>query len=858
MDGANNYGHSGRLTIIDRPRLTRLLDGTSSRLIMLIAPAGYGKTTLARQWMSTRPHAWYRGTIASSDVAALAIQLSDVLQPIRPGAGERMLHRLRATGTPERDVVDLAELLAEDLEDWPTDTWLTIDDYHCASESLASEHFIEVLVASCPIRLFLTSRVRPTWAIARRLLYGEIYELGRNLLAMSQDEGGEVLAHLKGPEASGVVALAEGWPAVIGLAALSEHFEPPDGSIPDTLHEYFAEELYQAASPEVQAALDRLWIMPTVTAELAELVLGSAAETALTEGVRLGFLTTPAPGLYDVHPLLRAFLDSKVKEERRPPADEEMVSDVVRYLVEREQWDDAFTLLDRAFSRTLFLELVETAMPHLLDDSRLPTLCRWVEFAISSRINSPILDLAEAEIAFRSGEKGRSEQLALQAAEQLTTHESFGSQALSLAGRAAALNEHIDLSLECQTRALDLARTKPAKREALRGQLTAAAKLELDSVNQIFDELVALHDGGSASTIAIATARFTAACRMGELTGLLATYRAGMQVLDKVRDPIVRTSFLNGSAQILCSLGRYEEALALTVRTLSDAEEARLAFVTPYAHLAASTAHAGLRNFAQASRLLDDVEQVAEATSDAYLLAEATTRRSRLLLMQGRAEETIWEGLDEDLPTTRGERGEFLVTQALTRACLGDSARAEELSLVAEEVTRSAQVRVLVPCVRAIVSLRAKSAECQQMTENAFSSVLKISEVDAFVLAYRAYPPLLSSVATRIEWRARLGEMLLRAQDGARARKLGLPRRLRTKSATDLLTPREREVLELLGQGLSNKEIGQTLYITEGTAKVHVRKVISKLGARSRTDAAVRGAMERVELLGDDGDRFNP
>ena len=101
----------GPLKLIERPRLTELLDGSDSRIITLVAPAGYGKTTLTRQWMASRPHAWYRGTPATADVAALAIGISDVSQPLAPGAGERMIHRLRATGTPEQDVVPLAELL---------------------------------------------------------------------------------------------------------------------------------------------------------------------------------------------------------------------------------------------------------------------------------------------------------------------------------------------------------------------------------------------------------------------------------------------------------------------------------------------------------------------------------------------------------------------------------------------------------------------------------------------------------------------------------------------------------------------------------------------------------------------------
>ena len=51
----------GRRRIIKRPRLTRLLDEANARLVLLVAPAGYGKTTLARQWLAEgrRQHAWY-------------------------------------------------------------------------------------------------------------------------------------------------------------------------------------------------------------------------------------------------------------------------------------------------------------------------------------------------------------------------------------------------------------------------------------------------------------------------------------------------------------------------------------------------------------------------------------------------------------------------------------------------------------------------------------------------------------------------------------------------------------------------------------------------------------------------------
>jgi DNA-binding NarL/FixJ family response regulator len=57
----------------------------------------------------------------------------------------------------------------------------------------------------------------------------------------------------------------------------------------------------------------------------------------------------------------------------------------------------------------------------------------------------------------------------------------------------------------------------------------------------------------------------------------------------------------------------------------------------------------------------------------------------------------------------------------------------------------------------------------------------------------------------------------------------------------DQLTTREREVLLLLTQGQTNRQIAQTLTITSGTAKMHVEHVIAKLGVSDRTQAAVRG-----------------
>jgi len=63
------------------------------------------------------------------------------------------------------------------------------------------------------------------------------------------------------------------------------------------------------------------------------------------------------------------------------------------------------------------------------------------------------------------------------------------------------------------------------------------------------------------------------------------------------------------------------------------------------------------------------------------------------------------------------------------------------------------------------------------------------------------------------------------------------------------LTPREREVLDLLAQGLTNRQIAERLGISEHTAKFHVAAVSGKLGAASRTDAVTRGVRRGLVTL---------
>ena len=158
----------------------------------------------------------------------------------------------------------------------------------------------------------MTSRRKPGWATARRRLYGEITEFDRTLLAMNDHEALEVLADVA--LAPNLLRRASGWPAVIGLAALTGEAATPAETLPNMLYTYFAEELYQVASPDSRKALSILAVSPRLTRAAADAILGAdVAEKTLEEAAEIGILAVRGLEV-DIHPLLREFLRGKLLE----------------------------------------------------------------------------------------------------------------------------------------------------------------------------------------------------------------------------------------------------------------------------------------------------------------------------------------------------------------------------------------------------------------------------------------------------------------------------------------------------------------------------------------------------------------
>src|SRR6185312_4873372 len=191
--------------IVERPRLFALLDESKAQVRMLIAPAGYGKTTLAEQWVARdgRVGIWYTARSASTDVAALALGIARAATAIIHDADHRLREHLRALPAPAENVQTLAEILSEDLAAWPGDAWLVLDDYHEVTPEPKAEDFVDALVALSPVQVLIASRVRPRWVASKSVLYGEVLELTQAALAMSNDEAADVLLERSSPSTTG-------------------------------------------------------------------------------------------------------------------------------------------------------------------------------------------------------------------------------------------------------------------------------------------------------------------------------------------------------------------------------------------------------------------------------------------------------------------------------------------------------------------------------------------------------------------------------------------------------------------------------------------------------------------------------
>jgi LuxR family transcriptional regulator, maltose regulon positive regulatory protein len=831
----------GRRRIIKRPRLTRLLDDSNARLILLVAPAGYGKTTLARQWLALGPrrHAWYTATAPSADVSALALGLGRVLETVVPGPAERMRQRLLAVPASEEEPELVAEILADSASAWPDEAWLVVDDYHHVGVSRNADAFFARLLQASGIRLVLTSRTDPAWASAKQTTYGEIAVLGAGELALTPTESAAVLGAKCDDSLAALLEATQGWPVVTGLAAVTGGSVVPELPSAEALYDFLAVEVFNTASIETRALLCRLAFVSTPTLDLARRLTDiETVDQLLEEAERLGLVEREHAELR-LHPLLRDFLKGRFAEY---PAEEreEALALLTEPLQADHAWDDLFELVKQDPTPARLDALIAAALRELVTEDRLGTLVAWCDFAEQHRIQTPSIQLALAELNLSHGTPPAALPLARGAAGALGDDHSLASRAWIVAGRSAYFLDDYAEAVRHFGRAGDIASNEEDRFEALWGHFLAAESMETFDPDAALAALEPIASAGLDGML-----RYTNACtmiaeRFGGVGSNLEAALALVPFARQARNVAIRTSFLNGVGRALLEQARYDEGFTILQTEAELADKLGLRFILPNALIGLAIAEHGRRRFGRESTLLRRAETEARACGDMHNLVECEILRIRMSIALGAFDDAIADHVSWSREPGSIALGEVTACRALAHACAGEFDRAEELIETSRRYVEVTQTRVLRASTLLIIAL-GRSLPIGPIRDSLVEVVDETGSIDHLVTACRGVPALVPILCSSPKFEPTLTAALRRSRDFPILAWPGRRPGLASSTPGPALSPREEEVFALLSRGLSNKQIARPLFISEATVKVHLRHIYRKLGVTTRLEAVARG-----------------
>src|SRR6266536_2996044 len=216
-----------RPNVVSRPRLIeRLNEGLHRNLILISAPAGFGKTTLVSEWVAScdRQVAWLSLDDQDNDLTRFLTYLVAALQTIAPTIGEGVLGALQSPQPPPTEAILTA--LLNDLTTIRDHFVLVLDDYHVL-DAKAVDHALTYLVDHLPpqTHLVIATREDPQLPLARLRARGHLTELRATDLRFTPAEAAGFLNQVMGLNlaAQDIAALetrTEGWIAGLQFAAI--------------------------------------------------------------------------------------------------------------------------------------------------------------------------------------------------------------------------------------------------------------------------------------------------------------------------------------------------------------------------------------------------------------------------------------------------------------------------------------------------------------------------------------------------------------------------------------------------------------------------------------------------------------
>lgn len=412
-----------RSDILSRPRLLEFLrQHRDRRLLLVSAPAGYGKTTLLVDFahQSGLPVCWYSLTSADADPRVFFEGLVASVRQRNGAFGERTLRYLRSSGALDLDVA--VDLFIKDLYNRSEDDLLLVlDDVHAVDSEPAIQTILNALIPNLPpdCSCVLASRTIPRVRFSRLVANREAAGIGAADLRFTAPEIKHLFAHhfqLVVPDdlVDEIIRDAEGWIAGIILTShilwqglmkgmIQAHRE-------GALFDYLAAEVFDAQEASLRSFLLGTSVLTRLSAETCDALLNrsdSAEMLARLDEANLFLSRLDGPmDWYRYHGLFAEFLRERLRTEnveelsrleRRAAELAEAAGDV----------DDAMTHYLRGGDATGAVDLVEEAAAATLAAGQVHTILRWcAQLPPEAVVDRPRLHLARARAAYEARDLG--------------------------------------------------------------------------------------------------------------------------------------------------------------------------------------------------------------------------------------------------------------------------------------------------------------------------------------------------------------------------------------------------------------------------------------------------------------------
>jgi LuxR family transcriptional regulator, maltose regulon positive regulatory protein len=286
-------------SVARRHLLIRLDESASAKLVVVAAPAGWGKTSLLRDWCSSgqAPRAaWLSVDRDDNDPVRFWAHVIAAIATVSPGIGETSLQVLTAPGTKSAEGV-LTPLINE-LERLGAPVTLVLDDYHLISNRRLLE-CMEYLVEHLPptLRLIVSARSDPELPVARLRARGEMTEIRADALRFTDAEAAELLNGTLGlclapADIDALQRRTEGWAAGLYLAGLSLLGRPDSSLLVSAfagddrqIVDYLVAEVLDALPEGVRSFMMRTSILDRMCGPLCDAVTDASGSWRILEGL---------------------------------------------------------------------------------------------------------------------------------------------------------------------------------------------------------------------------------------------------------------------------------------------------------------------------------------------------------------------------------------------------------------------------------------------------------------------------------------------------------------------------------------------------------------------------------------------